>query len=295
MRDDPKGPGFPIRTSADQRLLSSPRGFSQSATSFIASWCQGIHQMPLTLRLIALQPDHPFRPPGKPGRPSGSSDRSATKTRPMQNSRRTTRTPCGTQTARHLPHGTRKDPQGYTSPAAHETHSPATRTRQKADRKPEQRSRPAARKRASSRSSYPRCPTAGGPQSPPSRAAPEPPSGDPETRRETFVFSPAGPAHRQLALPGDPLAANPRSRERVKPSLTRGRQTLAGAPAAAGALPAGGADRDRTGDLKLAKLALSRLSYGPFRAAGSRAGQKWWAWEDLNFRPHAYQARALTN
>ena len=27
----------------------------------------------------------------------------------------------------------------------------------------------------------------------------------------------------------------------------------------------GGADRDRTGDLKLAKLALSQLSYGPFR------------------------------
>ena len=23
--------------------------------------------------------------------------------------------------------------------------------------------------------------------------------------------------------------------------------------------------------------------------------QSWWAWEDLNFRPHAYQARALTN
>ena len=27
--------------------------------------------------------------------------------------------------------------------------------------------------------------------------------------------------------------------------------------------PAGGADRDRTDDLKLAKLALSQLSYGP--------------------------------
>jgi hypothetical protein len=24
-------------------------------------------------------------------------------------------------------------------------------------------------------------------------------------------------------------------------------------------------------------------------------GLDWWAWEDLNFRPHAYQARALTN
>ena len=25
------------------------------------------------------------------------------------------------------------------------------------------------------------------------------------------------------------------------------------------------------------------------------ATQDWWAWKDLNFRPHAYQARALTN
>ena len=24
-------------------------------------------------------------------------------------------------------------------------------------------------------------------------------------------------------------------------------------------------------------------------------GREWWAWEDLNLRPHAYQARALTN
>ena len=23
--------------------------------------------------------------------------------------------------------------------------------------------------------------------------------------------------------------------------------------------------------------------------------EHWWAWKDLNFRPHAYQARALTN
>ena len=66
----------------------------------------------------------------------------------------------------------------------------------------------------------------------------------------------------------------------------------------------GGASRDRTGDLKLAKLALSQLSYGP-DPVGARQGRKseapgpsrakWWAWEDLNFRPHAYQARALTN
>jgi hypothetical protein len=93
------------------------------------------------------------------------------------------------------------------------------------------------------------------------------------------------------------------------------------------AAPSGGARRDRTDDLLLAKQALSQLSYGPSPvsyasrhlgrpaepqlARGNRppssfglrrgslrlasASEGWWAWEDLNFRPHAYQARALTN
>jgi hypothetical protein len=46
--DTPKGVGCPIRTSEDQRLLATPLGFSQRATSFIASRCQGIHQMPFS-------------------------------------------------------------------------------------------------------------------------------------------------------------------------------------------------------------------------------------------------------
>jgi hypothetical protein len=43
--------GFPIRKSMDQRVLSPPHGLSQSATSFIASYRQGIHQTPF-MRLI---------------------------------------------------------------------------------------------------------------------------------------------------------------------------------------------------------------------------------------------------
>ena len=125
-------------------------------------------------------------------------------------------------------------------------------------------------------------------------------------------------------------------------------------PLPANQRPPGGGDRDRTDDLKLAKLPLSQLSYAPlasppparrkndpvdrfqvpsprrpcwrrakaahsgllFAPAGTRlghggarratarpptvprtvvAGERWWAREDLNFRPHAYQARALTN
>jgi hypothetical protein len=43
--------GFPIRKFTDQSLFAAPRNLSQRTTSFIASTCQGIHQMPLR-RLI---------------------------------------------------------------------------------------------------------------------------------------------------------------------------------------------------------------------------------------------------
>ena len=59
-------------------------------------------------------------------------------------------------------------------------------------------------------------------------------------------------------------------------------------------ITAGGARRNRTDDLLLAKQALSQLSYGP-ASHGTQQKREWWAWEDLNFRPHAYQARALTS
>ena len=36
-------PGFPIRISMDQSLLTTPHGFSQLTASFFGSWCQGIH------------------------------------------------------------------------------------------------------------------------------------------------------------------------------------------------------------------------------------------------------------
>jgi hypothetical protein len=42
------GVGCPIRRSPDHSLLAAPRGFSQRATSFVASRRQGIHQMPFS-------------------------------------------------------------------------------------------------------------------------------------------------------------------------------------------------------------------------------------------------------
>ena len=43
--------GSPIQKSMDQSLFSAPHGLSQSITSFIASYCLGIHQTPFS-RLI---------------------------------------------------------------------------------------------------------------------------------------------------------------------------------------------------------------------------------------------------
>jgi len=51
----------------------------------------------------------------------------------------------------------------------------------------------------------------------------------------------------------------------------------------------GGAGRNRTDDILLAKQALSQLSYGPMPFP-----EEWWARVDSNYRPHAYQACALT-
>jgi hypothetical protein len=54
--------GFPIRTSPDNRLLASPRGLSQLATSFIAYLRQGIHTHALSSLTIKLTLRSEFSP-----------------------------------------------------------------------------------------------------------------------------------------------------------------------------------------------------------------------------------------
>jgi hypothetical protein len=81
-------------------------------------------------------------------------------------------------------------------------------------------------------------------------------------------------------------------------------------PRSLGRFSNGGARRDRTDDLMLAKHALYQLSYGPevrkpgplgavvdlcLSARGVTRSMVWWAQADSNCRPHAYQACALTN
>ena len=205
VRDGPCGPGFPIRKSADQSLLTAPRGLSQRATSFIASRRQGIHQTPFSAR-----DPHP-----------------RTACRPDGSVRRQDRGRLGEDS--HAPPPWRAAPHRLRN---QETHHALMRTT---------------------------CPN-----------------------QCLLTMS-------ETALPGCCRTGEPREAGRA-PCL----------------LKPGGAGRARTDDLLLAKQALSRLSYGPCpgacrrlaadaRPCGRRARDKWWAWIDLNYRPHPYQGCALTD
>ena len=134
--------------------------------------------------------------------------------------------------------------------------------------------------------------------------------------------------------PYRPPKAIPNSSPRRAPRLSAfAAQTLsapiAGEPRGEScAFTGSGGDRNRTDDPLLAKQVLSQLSYTPgvakqhrrdrpnqrfgrkrgatsdpapallrkrCRRAASCGKHRWWAREDLNLRPHAYQARALTS
>ena len=75
--------GCPIRISSDQSSLATPRSFSQRATSFIASQCQGIHQMPLR-RLIAVIPCRDKQPRTTASRSSANQPKTLLGPRPAR-------------------------------------------------------------------------------------------------------------------------------------------------------------------------------------------------------------------
>ena len=60
--------GCPIRIFTDQSLFAAPRNLSQRTTSFIASQCQGIHQMLLSRLITLIINVHPGVQPRQIGR-----------------------------------------------------------------------------------------------------------------------------------------------------------------------------------------------------------------------------------
>ena len=209
VQDTAEAVGCPIRKSTDQSLLAAPRGLSQRAASFIASQCQGIHQMPFR-RLIS----------------------SALTRRVSRHIR-----------MRHAQEKAHKElatsPQTHPAKMHHMTQPTVS---------PLLRRRPCRVILGHLFSSHVKDPI---------------------------------PAHERISafsLIGYLVAGSP--------LVTKGHCPSLFPP------PPGGGGRDRTDDLMLAKHALSQLSYAP---TGKDQQEQWWAREDLNFRPHAYQARALTN
>ena len=214
----PRRMGCPIRRPRDQRSLASPPGFSQRATSFIASQCQGIHQMPFS------------SPQTAPNNKNPKVQISAIRYRNRRLS---------PDTATISPEDT---------PADHRPRMPGIA--------PHPRPRPAASVTFNSSLHPVNQHTRG------------------EIPREPKILMPSPTPMMKTPMMKTPYRSPPRWRRLVE-------------------VPGGG-ERDRTDDLLLAKQALSQLSYTPGFHKGASV-IKWWAREDLNLRPHAYQARALTS
>ena len=185
--------GFPIRKSTDRRLFAPSRSLSQRTTSFIASYRQGIHQMPLGHLIALISNAHP------------------------------------SPTRFHIPGERRFDEPSFRQSGVHCSERPEVN-----QNKPEFQPDACA----------------------PARTPPRPPCGGTLSGTQTSTFAPR-------LIPSSRCQVNrhrvigPRAgsccffEHRCRPrrsDCTR---------------DAGGARRDRTDDLKLAKLALSQLSYGP--------------------------------
>jgi hypothetical protein len=228
--DTPRGVGCPIRKSSDQRSLPSPRSLSQGATSFIASRCQGIHQMPfLSLENVTRSAMRRDKPKSHTADPLMRNTTDVTSAKPDPSAP----PPGGTPVARagegseHLRHATdlslaEANPRpragdqnlftmsktNFEGPKAFTDAGPARRTRGQAE--PD--------------------------------AKPLLPSPQTEDRRL------AGRSCQAASSKPGPLTSTPASAGPVTPAHRSRR---------------GGAGRSRTDDLLRAKQALSQLSYGP--------------------------------
>ena len=268
--------GFPIRKFSDQSLFAAPRNLSQRTTSFIASQRQGIHQIPLR-HLIALIAKARVCP--VPDRQIGDNALWREKTSFASNA---SGDPCG-------------------QPRIHDWLLEGTDFRTNQDRAP----RPHGLARLV--------------------------SPHPALDRMRFLFTmsdiegagPMRPASLLTTLPEDlrPAACAARaslerdrtdrissetirtrrtSPERFEPPPPRPRtwwsQTGSNRrPHAckARALPTELWPRLATASTDPSRR-IGKAVFSPIRRF-VHPRPNWWAWEDLNLRPHAYQARALTN
>jgi hypothetical protein len=283
--------GFPIRKFTDQSLFAAPHDLSQRTTSFIASQRQGIHQIPLR-HLIALIAKARVSEVGI--------QRTEIRMREHSDFR------FQTSDFHRLK---RFEKTSFASNASGDLSGQAPNPRLVA-RETKMMTRRLCSLRIFTDPGLRLAPSGLRPNALPlHNVRDRGPRGTAEDR--ILVAGPFGLRHaKRFALDETDKVHRKDSQERQ--ALTT--RTI-GPPSSVLCHPNGGARRDRTDDLMLAKHALSQLSYGPVARSATEVRNQnseysdfrlqfsefcppsadWWAWEDLNLRPHAYQARALTN
>ena len=240
--------GFPIRRFPDQSLFAAPRDLSQRTTSFIASQRQGIHRTPLRHLIILIANARRLEP-----FPSTISRSPLSK--PSNSTRQSTEPPSSREDGGFALDFSKRPILLQTHPGTLAVKLGLTTEmldgpKEEAKRKLKTPATLAGAHRFAPRFaplgstecvSSSQCQTYTRPNRRPSAS-----SGDAAKRTNPF-----------LIIEGRAKAQGSRAQEQ------------AGQKQAATAGAAGGARRDRTDDLMLAKHALSQLSYGPFWAEAS--------------------------
>ena len=239
--DNPRGLGCPIRIPPDQSLLAAPRGFSQRATSFIASRRQGIHQMPFSHSTPPQRQDrpHPTRSRDRAGAPPRAAQRPGRRRRPRHPDEATIIH--GRSGLFHPQPASVKPHPRDAKKASSEQGAFAYPCQSPASARPMRPERGRTRHVSARRTMRPR------PHRPEARrrASPSPPYDVHRSSVFPYPGTPAPPCRPHLAVP------NPQACRPARAALDRPRPTP-----------------------------------GP---------PNWWARADLNGRPHAYQACALTS
>ena len=265
----PERVGCPIRRPRDHRSLASPPGFSQRATSFIASQCQGIHQMPFLLfdprtASCATLAGAPTTPPGTPPRTAASANGAPAPPppKPLWFKTLSGSKPLSVRRAFLGPMPAAVSPDAGVSPEDTSSDGPTRKL-------PACAPGPVRLGHIHKSASPDQTPPAPVPR-PPAREASRPAAPRTPERNPNLLRMPM------------PQITGRRSHVRTqRPEPSGPRSDLRH--------PIGGGERDRTDDLLLAKQALSQLSYTPAPEIGGRNTEI-----RLIFRSLTSDLRALT-
>ena len=288
--------GFPIRRFPDQSLFAAPRDLSQRTTSFIASQRQGIHRTPLRHLIALIAKARVSRAPEVRTRKAGKSECEHSDFRFQTSDFRSPRQFEKTSFASNASGDPSGQALGSTTGCLPDDREQRTEDRLcppvSVFRRPLTECASSSQcqisedRRRTAEDGYPRRPRAGLPFTP-RRAV--------KRVRAKLICIGSFETSRAALTPRPSSAVRPLSSEWWSQTGSNRRPHACKARALPTELWPQRAEGPRKSECGTRNFRLPTSGFRLLSSGFAPPSGRWWAWEDLNLRPHAYQARALTN